>query len=122
MSTRSDDAFTTSLLVGVGLVTAAVLLLRPSVDFGNSVELVQCWPLFIVVLAFAQMVATIKERHQQGWGLLLAGNWLLANTMTNWAYIEFSVPLLLAGLGLMTIIRELRDDGGQSDEDRRATE
>ena len=42
--------------------------------------------------------------------------------MTNWAYIEFSVPLLLAGLGLMTIIRELRDDGGQSDEDRRATE
>ena len=61
MSTRSDDAFTTSLLVGVGLVTAAVLLLRPSVDFGNSVELVQCWPLFIVVLAFAQMVATIKS-------------------------------------------------------------
>jgi uncharacterized membrane protein HdeD (DUF308 family) len=122
MSKRSHDPFTTSLLVGVGLVTAGVLLMRPSVDFANSVDLVQSWPLFIVVLAFAQMVATIKERHQQGWGLLLAGNWLLANTMTNWAYIQFSVPVLLAGLGLMTIIRGLRDYSGQSDEDHRATQ
>ena len=95
--------------------------MRPSLDFANSVDLVQSWPLFIVVLAFAQMVATIKERHQQGWGLLLAGNWLLANTMTNWAYIQFTVPVLLGGLGLMTIIRGLRDDSGQSDEDQRGT-
>jgi uncharacterized membrane protein HdeD (DUF308 family) len=122
MSKRSNDPFTTSLLVGVGLVTAGVLLMRPSVDFANSVDLVQSWPLLIVVLAFAQMVATIRERHQQGWGLLLAGNWLLANTMTNWAYIQFSVPVLLAGLGLMTIIRGLRDYSGQSDEDYRATQ
>jgi hypothetical protein len=121
MSTRSNDPFTASLLTGVGLVTAAVLLMRPSVYLANSVNLIQSWPLFIVVLAFAQMVATIKERRQQGWGLLLAGNWLLVNTMTNWAYVQFSVPVLLAGLGLMTIIRGLRDDSGQSDEDHRAT-
>jgi hypothetical protein len=67
------------------------------------------------------MVATIKEPHQQGWGLLLAGNWLLANTMTNWAYIQFSVPVLLGGLGLTTIIRGLRDYSGQLNEDHRAT-
>ena len=121
MSTRTSDPFTTTLLFGVALVTAAVLLMLPSVDFANSVNLVQSWPLLIVVLAFAQMVATIKERHQQGWGLLLAGNWLLANTMTNWAYIQFTVPVLLGGLGLMTIIRGLRDDSGQSDEDQRGT-
>lgn len=121
MSTRTSDPFTTTLLVGVGLVTAAVLLMRPSVDFANSVNLVQSWPLLIVVLAFAQMVATIRERHQQGWGLLLAGNWLLANTMTNWAYIQFTVPVLLGGLGLMTIIRGLRDDSRQSDEEPRAS-
>ncbi len=122
MSTRSHDPFTASLLTGVGLITAGVLLLRPSPDLANSVALVQSWPLFIVVLAFAQMVTTIKERHQQGWGLLLAGNWLLANTMTNWAYIQFSVPVLLAGLGLMTIIRGLRDQSGQLDQDHRATQ
>lgn len=121
MRTRTSDPFTTTLLVGVALVTAAVLLMRPSVDFANSVNLVQSWPLLIVVLAFAQMVATIKERHQQGWGLLLAGNWLLANTMTNWAYIQFTAPVLLGGLGLMTIIRWLRDDSGHSDEDHGTT-
>lgn len=121
MSRRSDDPFTASLLIGVGLVTAGVLLLRPSVDLANSVDLVRSWPLFIIVLAFAQMVATIKERHQEGWGLLLAGNWLLANTMTNWAYIQYTVPVLLAGLGLMSIIRGLRDHSGQLDQDHRAT-
>jgi uncharacterized membrane protein HdeD (DUF308 family) len=121
MSTRSTDPFTASLLIGVALATAGVLLMRPSVDLANSVDLVQSWPLFIVVLAFAQMVATIRERHQQGWGLLLAGNWLLANTMTDWAYVQFSVPVLLAGLGLMTIIRGLRDYSRQSKENHRAT-
>ena len=54
--------------------------------------------------------------------LLLAGNWLLANTMTNWAYIQFTVPVLLAALGLMSIIRGLRDHSGQLDEDHRATD
>ena len=121
MSTRSNDPFTVALLIGVALVTAGALLMRQAADLSHSVDLAQSWPLFVIVLAFAQMVATIKERHQQGRGLLLAGNWLLANTMTNWAYIQFSVPVLLAGLGLMTIIRGLRDYSGQSDENHRAT-
>jgi uncharacterized membrane protein HdeD (DUF308 family) len=121
MSTRSSDPFTAGLLIGVALVTAGVLLLRQSVDLSHSLALAQSWPLFVVVLAFAQMVATVKDRHQQGWGLLLAGNWLLGNTMTSWAYIQFSLPLLLAGLGFMSIIRVLRDCGEHLDEDHRAT-
>src|ERR1700733_14346593 len=121
MSRQSDDPFTASLMIGVALVTAGALLMRQGVELPNSVDLVQSWPLFVIVLAFAQMVATVKERHQQGWGLLLAGDWLLANTMTSWAYIQFSVPVLLAGLGLMSIIRVLRDYSGQIDEDHRAT-
>jgi hypothetical protein len=120
MSTRSNDPFTAALLIGVALVTAGALLMRQAVELSHSVDLAQSWPLFVIVLAFAQMVATIKERHQQGWGLLLAGNWLLANTMTNWAYIQFSVPVLLAGLGLMTIIRGFRDYSRHLDENHRA--
>ena len=122
MSTRSKDPFTASLLMGVALVTTGALLLRQSVELPNSVDLVQIWPLFVIVLAFAQMVVTVKERHQQGWGLLLAGDWLLANTMTNWTYVQFSVPVLLAGLGLMSIIGGLRDHSGVLDENHRATE
>jgi len=121
MSKRSNDPFTAALLIGVALVTAGALLLRQSVDLSRSLDLTQSWPLFVIVLAFAQMVATVKQRHQQGWGLLLAGNWLLANTMTNWVYIQFSVPVLLAVLGVLTIIRGLRDSGEHLDEDYRAT-
>jgi hypothetical protein len=122
MSTRSSDPFTASLLVGVALITAGVLIMRQPAAFAHSIDFAQTWPLFVVVLAFAQMVATVRERHQQGFGLLLAGNWLLANTMTNWTYIEFSVPVLLAGLGLMTIIRGLRDRSEHLDENQRATQ
>lgn len=122
MSTRSDDPFTASLVIGIGLVTTGVLLMRQSVGLSHSVDLVQSWPLFVIVLALAQMIVTAKERHQQGWGLLLAGDWLLANTMTNWSYVQFSVPVLLAGLGLMSIARGLRDRGGELDQDRRATQ
>jgi uncharacterized membrane protein HdeD (DUF308 family) len=121
MSKRSKDPFTAALLIGVALATAGALLLRQSVDLSRSLDLTQSWPLFVIVLAFAQMVATVKERHQQGWGLLLAGNWLLANTMTNWVYIQFSVPVLLAALSLLTIIRGLRDSSERLDEDHRAT-
>lgn len=122
MSTPSKDPFTVSLLTGVALVTTGALLLRQSVELPNSVDLVQIWPLFVIVLAFAQMVVTVKDRRQQGWGLLLAGDWLLANTMTNWTYVQFSVPVLLAGLGLMSIIGGLRDHSGVLDEKHSATE
>jgi hypothetical protein len=122
VSTQYKDPFTASLLIGVGLVTAGALLWRESSGLPDSIDLGRSWPVFIIVLAFAQMVATVKERRQQGFGLLLAGDWLLANTMTNWNYVQFTVPLLLAGLGLMTIVRGMRDDSGQSDKDQRATQ
>lgn len=122
MSARLKDPFTGSLLAGVALVTAGALLARQSVGLLHSADLAHSWPLFVIVLAFVQMVATLKERHQQGWGLLLAGDWLLANTMTDWAYVQYSVPVLLGGLGLITIIRGLRDHSNRSDEDYRATQ
>jgi len=122
MSSRLHDPCADSLLIGVAMATASVLLLRQSTEFPHSVEFVQIWPLFVIVLALAQMLTTLKERHQQGWGLLLAGDWLLANTMSNWTYVQFSVPLLLAGLSLMTIIRGLRDHSEQLEQDHRAAD
>jgi hypothetical protein len=120
MSTRLHDPFADSLLIGIATATASALLLRQSAGLPHSVDFVHIWPLFLIVLALVQMVATLEERHQQGWGLLLAGDWLLANTMTSWAYVQFSVPLLLAGLGLMTVVRGLRDHSEKFEEDHRA--
>ena len=120
MNARSKDFSTGSLLTGIALLTAGALLTRQSAGLSHSIDLAHSWPLFLIVLALVQMVATLKERHQQGWGLLLAGDWLLANTMTSWSYVQFSVPVLLAGLGLMTVIRGLRRNSEQLEEDHRA--
>jgi hypothetical protein len=109
MNIQIRDLSTGHLLTGGALVTAGVLLMRQSVGLVHVVDLAHGWPVFVIVLAFAQLAATLKDRRQQGWGLLLAGDWLLANTMTDWAYVQFSVPALLAGLGFLTIIRGLRD-------------
>jgi len=122
MNARIKDPSAISLLTGVALVTAGILLTRQPAGLLHSVDLAHSWPLIVIVLAFVQMVATLRERHQQGWGLLLAGDWLLANTMTDWAFVQFSVPVLLAGLGLMTIVRGLSDHSRRSDEDYRATQ
>jgi hypothetical protein len=122
MNARFKDPSPVSLLTGVALVTAGALLLRHSGQLLHAVDLARSWPLFIIVLAFVQLTATFKARRQQGWGLLLAGDWLFANTMTDWGYVQFTVPVLLAGMGLMIIIRGLRDHSRGSDENHYATQ
>ena len=122
MNARFKDPSPVSLLTGVALVTAGALLLRHSAQLLPDADLARSWPLFIIVLAFVQLAATFKAPRQQGWGLLLAGDWLFANTMTDWGYVQFSVPVLLAGIGLMTIIRGLRDHSKGSDENHYATQ
>ena len=120
MNTQVRDLSTGRLLTGGAMIVAGALLALQAV--GHSVYLGRSWPLFIIVLAFAQLGATLKEGRQQGWGLLLAGDWLFANSMTDWAYVQISVPVLLAGIGLMIIIRGIRDYGRDSDENRYATQ
>jgi hypothetical protein len=109
MNTQVRDLSTGRLLIGGALITAGALLFKQSVGLLHSIDLAHSWPIFIIVLALVKLVATLKERDQQGWGLLLAGDWLLANTMTDWAYVQFSVPALLAGMGVMTIIRGINN-------------
>jgi len=120
MNTQVRDLSTGHLLTGGAMIVAGALLALQAV--GHSVDLSRSWPLFIIVLAFVQLAATLKERHLQGWSLLLAGDWLFANSMTDWAYVQISVPVLLAGIGLMIIIRGIRNYNRGSDENHYATQ
>jgi hypothetical protein len=105
-----------ALIAGGALLTAQTFGLLRFVDLGRS------WPLFVIVLAFVRIGTTLRDRRQQGWSLLLAGDLLLANTMTDWMYVQYSAPMLLAGLGLVIIIRGLRDPSENSNENRYATQ
>jgi len=120
MNTRIQDLSSTRLLTGAALIAAGALAGLQAVGLLHFLDLARSWPLFVIVLAFVKIGATLRERRWQGWGLLLAGDWLLANTMTDWVYVQFSVPMLLAGFGLFTIIGAPRGHSRRSDENRYA--
>jgi hypothetical protein len=120
MNTQNRHLSTARLFTGGALIAAGAMLGLQAVGILHFLDLGRSWPLFVIVLAFVKIGATLRNRHVQGWGLLLAGDWLLANSMTDWAYVQLSAPMLLAGFGLATIIRGLRDYSGNSDENRYA--
>jgi hypothetical protein len=119
---NTQELSTGRFLAGGAVLAGGALLTAQTFGLLNFVDLGRSWPLFVIVLAFVRIGTTLKDRRQQGWGLLLAGDWLLANTMTDWTYVQYSAPMLLAGLGLMTIIRGLRDQSENSNETRYATQ
>jgi hypothetical protein len=96
MNTQIRHLSTTRLLSGGALIAAGAMLALQAVGLLHFLDLVRGWPLFVIVLAFVKIGATLRDRHVQGWGLLLAG------------------------FGLATIIRGLRDHSGNSDENRYA--
>jgi hypothetical protein len=67
-----------------------------------------------------QLAASINESRQRGWGLLLLGDWLFANTMTDWAIARITWPLLLAGVGVFMILRSVSRSQSPTQENRLA--
>ena len=64
----------------------------------KAVDLQRSWPVVLIALALAQLAMTMRSPRLKGWGLLLLGDWFLVNTMTDWAYLHFAFPLLVAGV------------------------
>jgi hypothetical protein len=64
----------------------------------DAVDLQRGWPLMVIALGLAQLAMTMRSPRLRGWGLLLLGDWLFMNTMTDWTYQRFTLPLLLAGV------------------------
>ena len=71
----------------------------------NAVVLQRGWPLVLIALALAQLALTMRSPRLRGLGLLLLGNWFFMNTMTDWAYEQYALPLLLAGVNYWIIAR-----------------
>jgi hypothetical protein len=86
------------LIAGTILVVAAGVLALGNPELIKAVNLQRSWPLILIALALAQLAMTMRSPRLRGWGLLLLGDWFLMNTMTDWAYLRFAWPLLLAGV------------------------
>ena len=80
---------------GTPLITGTILIMAgAALALGNS----RSWPVVLIALALAQLAMTMRSPRLKGWGLLLLGDWFLVNTMTDWAYLQFAFPLLVAGV------------------------
>jgi hypothetical protein len=99
MESQAKMQVGSKVIAGTILVIAGgVLALGNSGIFG-AVVLQRSWPLILIAMGLAELVVTMRTSRQSGWALLLLGDWLFMNTMTNWAYQQFTWPVLLAAVG-----------------------
>ena len=116
MSIQIKRTFGRRFIAGGALMITGGLLLLQQAGFLHSIDLARGWPVILIAFAILQLGSSINESRQRGWGLLLVGDWLFANTMTNWAYAEITGPIILAGAGALMIIRAI---GRRGESDRR---
>jgi hypothetical protein len=89
------------LIIGGVVISLSQLGLFPPIDVGRI------WPMFLVLIGLARIGTTLGARRQHGWALLLVGDWLLLNTMSNWIYMQASLPFLIVGFGVLMVSRAL---------------
>jgi hypothetical protein len=113
----SSKPFGLRIAAGAALVFAGGLLALQQMGYLHAVALSHSWPIVVIALALFQIGTSLNAPRQRGWTLLLFGDWLFANTMTDWAYAQFTWPILLAAVGAVMIFRaiEQRHNGQQED-------
>lgn len=93
----------TRLIAGTISVIAGGALILGYSGLLNAVVLQRGWPLVLIALALAQLAMTMRSPRLRGFGLLFVGNWFFMNTMTDWAYEQYSLPLLLVAVNYWII-------------------
>ena len=116
MSTQIKKFLGTRILAGGAMIVTGGLLLLQQAGYLQALDIARGWPIILIAFAIVQLGTSINESRQRGWGLLLLGDWLFANTMTNWAYAQISGPIILTGAGALMIIRAI---GRRGESDRR---
>lgn len=99
MESQAKMQVGSKVIAGTILVIAGGLLALGNSGILGGVELQRSWPLALIAMGLAELVVTMRTARQTGWALLLLGDWLFLNTMTNWAYQQFTWPVLLAAVG-----------------------
>jgi hypothetical protein len=107
-ATNKDGLGTRFVLGGLLIISGVAISLSqlgllPTIDIGRA------WPIFLIIIGLARIGATLASRRQHGWALLLVGDWLLLNTMSDWTYVQASLPFLIVGFGALMVYRAMSD-------------
>ncbi len=116
MSAQIKKFLGTRLIAGAAMIASGGLMLAQQAGYLHALDVARGWPIILIAFAIVQLGMSINESRQRGWGLLLLGDWLFANTMTNWAYAVITGPIILAGAGALMTIRAI---GRRGESDRR---
>jgi len=116
MSIQIKKSLDTRFIAGAAFMVTGGLLLLQQAGYLHAIDMHRNWPLILIAFAIVQLGMSINEARQRGWRLLLLGDWLFANTMTNWAYAQLTWPIILMGVGALMIFRAI---GRRSDAERR---
>ena len=107
MSIQIKKPYAARLIAGGALILTGALLLLQQAGYLHAIDVARGWPILLIGFGILQLGTSIKQSRQRGWGLLLLGDWLFANTMTNWAYAQITWPIILAGVGALMIFRAI---------------
>jgi hypothetical protein len=107
METKIRRRMGTGVTSGGALIVAGGLLGLQQIGYLPFIALSRGWPVILLVMALVRLAMTIQAPRWNGWTLLLLADWLFANTMTDWVYIQFTLPILMAGIGIAMILRTI---------------
>jgi hypothetical protein len=97
----------TGIASGAALIVAGGVLALQQTGYLPFMALSRGWPLILIVMAMVRLAMTLQAPRWNGWALLLLADWLLANSMTDWVYVQFTLPILMAGVGVAMILRTI---------------
>jgi hypothetical protein len=97
----------TGIASGAALIVAGGVLALQQTGYLPFMALSRGWPLILIVMAMVRLAMTLQAPRWNGWALLLLADWLLANSMTDWVYVQFTLPILMAGIGVAMILRTI---------------
>jgi hypothetical protein len=114
MSIQIKKHYGARFIAGIAMIMTGGLLLLQQAGYLHAINLGRSWPLILIAFALVQLGTSLNKSRQSGWGLLLLGDWLFANTMTDWAYTQIALPILLAGFGAAMMLRAMRRGNAQA--------
>ena len=110
--TKAPSPFTPKLVVGLAIIVAGLVLTLDNLNLIEAHTIFKLWPLVLVAMGIAKIRQEGSGGGMGGWFLVLAGAFLLLFTFARGHLAEALAPMLVVGLGILIVIKALKQNRG----------
>jgi len=110
--TKAPSPFTPKLVVGLAIIVAGLVLTLDNLNLIEAHTIFKLWPLVLVAMGIAKIRQEGSGGGMGGWFLVLAGTFLLLFTFARGHLAEALAPMLVVGLGILIVIKALKQNRG----------